>query len=127
MGHFLSSLKKSALSGHRQISHSTVNHYKLSNSFEKKSETEAPSLSSSSSNTSSKSPTTQQTELDNVVGRKFVAANNKKLRKTKNNQQKMSVVLQPTVKQTASVIFLHGLGDTGYGFFSKISILNFIF
>lgn len=27
----------------------------------------------------------------------------------------MSVILQPTAKQTASVIFLHGLGDTGHG------------
>jgi len=30
----------------------------------------------------------------------------------------MSIVLQPTVKQTASVIFLHGLGDTGHGWSS---------
>jgi hypothetical protein len=26
----------------------------------------------------------------------------------------MPVIISPTIKQTASVIFLHGLGDTGY-------------
>ncbi len=31
---------------------------------------------------------------------------------------KMSIVLKPTVTQTASVIFLHGLGDTGHGWSS---------
>jgi len=30
----------------------------------------------------------------------------------------MSVIIQPTIKHTASVIFLHGLGDTGHGWAS---------
>jgi len=33
----------------------------------------------------------------------------------------MSVVLQATAKQTASLIFLHGLGDTGHGWSSVFS------
>ncbi len=32
--------------------------------------------------------------------------------------QRMSIILKPTVTQTASVIFLHGLGDTGHGWSS---------
>jgi hypothetical protein len=33
----------------------------------------------------------------------------------KSFRKEMSVILKPTVKHTASVIFLHGLGDTGHG------------
>lgn len=36
----------------------------------------------------------------------------------------MSVILQPTVKQTASVIFLHGLGDTGHGWSSVFAAIK---
>lgn len=78
------------------------------------------SSSSSSSNGIEKKPTlvvpTTNSNLianiDSTKSKKEIAKDKKKLAKF----LKMSVVLPATVKQTASVIFLHGLGDTGYFF-----------
>lgn len=103
MGNFLSSLKASEANNPAQTSTGT----KLrDNSFEKQSESETTTTTASRN-----SPSTQQES--NSQSRSYRLFN-KKHKDTKTPKLlKMSVILQPTVKQTASVIFLHGLGDTG--------------
>ena len=34
------------------------------------------------------------------------------------------VILKPRIKQTASMIFLHGLGDTGHGWASLLNTIR---
>jgi len=53
--------------------------------------------SSSSSRSSSNSKKTLESSSDN------------------NNKMTSPIIIQPTIKQTATLIFLHGLGDTGHG------------
>lgn len=101
MGNFLSSLKASEANNPAQTSTGT----KLrDNLFEKQSESETTTP------TASRHSTQQESNSPSRTYRLF----NKKHKDTKTPKLlKMSVILQPTVKQTASVIFLHGLGDTG--------------
>lgn len=53
---------------------------------------------------------TSSTNTNNLTSTTSISSSSNK----KANISKMAVVLKPTVKQTATVIFLHGLGDTGY-------------
>ena len=43
------------------------------------------------------------------------SSNSKKSLESDNNKMTSPIIIQPTIKQTATLIFLHGLGDTGHG------------
>ena len=69
---------------------------------------------------SSKSTETESSDKEVIDTNKDTRAS--KSSSTKSNKQsnkpdsKMTapIIIQPTIKQTATLIFLHGLGDTGY-------------
>ncbi|CAF0899059.1 unnamed protein product [Brachionus calyciflorus] len=75
---------------------------------------------SNSSNLNTNDLTTTTSLSVNANAKSKKSLTNKKSHEY-NSSKTMSVILKPTAKQTATVIFLHGLGDTGHGWSSVFS------